>query len=579
MKRKKKIISWVLTFLMLISLLAGCTKESPTTKENDPSDIDEELSLLEYTVELDLSAPATTLDNPNDVVTPYIEKKFMIKVKEVMQGATQQIPFKDRLGAMAAAGNLPDVIIAGKENVDYAVSTGKYGDIEASIEKMENLNKYIDSKFWPRFMNNGKKTQIPLVGPNTTTEQFTNDPYNIPFNIWSLWTREDVLEKAGYSFKPLAEIQAEYADKGIVPPESEFAITPAIDTPEKFMEYLKKVADLNLMVNDKPLIPFSGVGWNQFHLGSMFDFGHWRIDSSDTVDGFLGSPGAKDYYNWLRIAYQEELIDADFISQKDDQLQQKVATGRVAAGMYVPDMKGASNALLQMDKKAAVRYIPWPKIETGGGAFDIFENGFWRVTVRNDFKDKERLIEYFDWFFSDEGLDIITWGPEEAGLWKMDGDKKVFVDPDVEQACLNGELGMKGADYYGLYDWRGTYFPYLSKAAICAPTLQGFNPKSYVRSYPPKIELDIINKGYFGIAGDDFSGRYSYGDGSLDVSNVNSWYWSKWTDEKCATVLMAKTEEEFNRVWDNAYTQFAKDTEYDKAKSLMEIWFAENYDK
>ena len=578
------------SMLLLMGMLVGCKKSPEATVDNDKSETtttdekeateeitEEKLPLLEYTIDLEYTAPATTLDNPNDIVTPYIEEKFNIKVKEITQGSTQQIPFKERLAAMIAADNLPDVIAAAKANIDYAVSTGKYGGgLQEYIEKMDNMNKYMDPIFWPRFMNNGFKTQIPVVTPDTTKSEYTSDPYNIPLTAWCLWTREDVLEKAGYSFKPLAEIEEEYISKGLVPPESEFAITPAIDTPEKFYEYLEKIKELDIMVNDKPLIPFSGVNWNQFHLGSMFDFGHWRIDSAGVVDGFLGSSGAKEYYRWLNVAYQEELIDPDFISQKDDQLQQKIATGRVAVGMYAPDMKGAMNALVDADPNAVIRYISWPKEDVSLGKFDIFENGFWRVTISSDFQEKERLTQYFDWFFSDEGLDILTWGPEEAGLWKMEDGKKVFVDEEVEQACLNGDTGKKGADYYGLYDWKGNYYQYISKAAICAPTLHGYNPKSFTRSYPAKLEVDVINQAYFGITGQDFSGRYAYGDGSAEVSLISDWYWSKWVSEKCAKVLVAQTEEEFNEEWEKAYAQFVEETSYDIAKVLMTDWFEEN---
>lgn len=586
MKRKMLgFSSGLIALLILTGSITACQSSTDTSQSSTGTSAsqsasgesnNEELPLLEITVDIGFSSPATTLENPNDVVTPYVEKLFNIKITEVTQNATQQIPFKERLGAMAAAGNLPDVIIGSTENVGFATRSGKYGDIEEQINNMKHLPKYMDEKFWPRFMTDGKKTQIPFASVNVTEEKYTSDPYNIPYGAWCLWAREDILTAAGYEFTPMAQIQAEYGDKGEVPPASAFEISPKIDTPEKFTEFLQKVKDLNLMVNDKPMIPFSGVAWNQFHIGSMFDFGHWRIDKTGNVDGFLGTPGAKNYYKWLNNAYVNELIDAEFISQKDDQLQQKVAAGRVAAGMYVPDMKSAETALLDVNPEAAIHYIPWPKEDPDLGLYDLYENGFWRMTIRSDFEEKDRLVEYFDWFYSDEGLDILTWGPEDAGIWKMEDGKKVFIDDQVRDDCLNGETGKKGADYYGLYDWRNTYFPYASKVGICAPHPEGYNPMSYKRSYDPVIEVDLLNKSYFGVAGADFNGHSSYGNGTDEVSKINAWFWTKWETEVCAGVISAGTEEQFDQAFDAAYAQFLEETGYDQAKGMMVDWFAEN---
>ena len=93
-------------------------------------------------------------------------------------------------------------------------------------------------------------------------------------------------------------------------------ITPAIETPEDFHQLLKKISELNITVGDSSLIPFSSIDWSQFHLGSMFDFGHWRINDEGDVGGFLGTEGAKEYYKYLNTLYKEGLIDPDFIVQR-----------------------------------------------------------------------------------------------------------------------------------------------------------------------------------------------------------------------------------------------------------------------
>lgn len=533
---------------------------------------------ISYDILISYSTPATTLDNPNDVVTPYVENKFNIEVGEITQAATSGIPLKEMLATRMAAGNEPDVLIAGAENIAYAVGTGKYGGgLEEYIDKMENMNKYMEQDMWPRFMIGGKKVQIPCVTVNTSKDEYTSDPWNVPFNTWAMWTREDLLEKCGYSFTPLAQIDAEYCQKGEMPPEEAFAIEPAIDTPEKLTEYLEKIKALNIKVGDRDLIPMSLIKWSQFHVGTMYNFGHWTRDDSGAINGFLGAPGTKDYHQWLNHVYNNGLLDPDFLAQQDDQLQQKVASGLVGVGMMVPDMATAMETLTESDPTAVIRYIPWPKAEGFTGCFDIYESGFWRVTVATDCEYKDRLCEMWDWLYTDEGLDILTWGPEESGVWKYaeDGKTKVFAEDEVRDACLSGVSGKKGADYYGLYDWTGIYFPFMSTIAICSPQLNNYNPMSYTRSYPAVPDISTVNKSYCCLGGYNMDGTGSYGDGSDEAAKVNNYYWSDWVESDCAKVLTC-SESDFDATFEEALQKFYKEAEYEKGVEKMTAWFNEN---
>lgn len=592
---KKRILALLLAGAMLLGMTAcngggsvgssgaedsGTSDGASTGDTGDEGDASaEDLPWLEYDIIIGYSTSATTLDNPNDVVSPYVEEKFHIRVGEVAQVATSDIPFRQMLATRIAAGNEPDVFLGGSENVAYALSTGKYGDnLEEQIAQMDNLNKYMDQSMWPRFTTDGQRKQIPLVMVNTSNEEFASDPYNQPFTSWALWTREDLLAACGYSFTPLAEIDEEYCQKGEVPPEEVFAIEPAIDTPEKLADYLQQIADLGIKVGDRDLIPMSLISWSQFHVGTMFETGHWAIEESGEINGFLGGSGTKEYYQWLNDLYNRGLLDADFISQMDDQLQQKVASGLVGVGMMVPNMATARESLLASNPEAMIRYIPWPKQEgTSGGSFDIYESGFNRVTVSNSFEGIDRLCEMWDWMYSDEGLDILTWGPEGTGIWEYadDGTTKVFVDPETEEDCLDGIIGEKGADYYGLYEWTGGYFPFMSEIAICSPAMSNYNPMSYLRSYPAEPDIYKVNQSYCYTGGYNFDGTASYGDGTDDVAVVNNYYWADWAETDCAKVVTCSPEE-FDAVFDEAQQNFYKETDYENAQARMETWFEEN---
>jgi ABC-type glycerol-3-phosphate transport system substrate-binding protein len=579
---------YVFSSCAVADFLVNTTEAPTTTVETTDSGIEvievaskNNLPWLEYSVDLAVSAVANNLDNPNDVVTPYIENRFRIRVSDIVHNSTTNLGFKERMDLYMSSGKYPDVVIAGTENCAYAVATGKYGDLSPQIDKMVNLNKTIDPVFWPRFMNDGKKAQIPITGPDVTKEPYASDPYVSPMSSWGMWIREDILARCGYIFTTLEEIDKQYLSRGLVAPAEIYRTNPPIKTPDDFYELLRKIKDRKLTVGGKPLIPWSSSAWSQFHIGCMFDFGQWRVDpATGEADGYLGSPGAKAYYKFLNRLFMDGLIDPDFMDQSSELIQEKIASGRVAMGMYIPSVQDAQASLYNtVGKDAVIRYIEWPKQKEGVGAFDIFENGFWRVIIRADYPDKDRLTQYFDWFYSEEGQDILTWGPEDAGLWEYRDDVKRFIDPRVEEDCLNGVTNGLGADYWGLYTiTSGSFFPYLSRAGICAPYTT-VNYADYRRSFPPKLDSTVMNRAAVSLGGYDRSGRYSYGDGSEIVSLTSSFYWSEFLGDDTPALLGAINEEEFNAAWDVMYERFLREAEYVKAKKIMGDWFDANYSK
>lgn len=534
--------------------------------------------ILEYSIFFGISTPVTNaVDNPNDVVTKYVERKFNIRVKEVFQ-PSNQISAKEKLNMFIAANDIPDVLVAAEDTADYAVSTGQYAELTEYIKDMKNFNKYFPQNMWYKYMNNGKKYQIPVVKITPLDERFKDDPLNLPY-FHALWVREDVLKKLGYKFTPLDDIAKEYMDKGKKAPLSAYNIEPAIDTPDKFLNFLRRVKALSIKEGNKDVIPFSSMGWSSFHLGAMFDYGHWRIDPQGNVSGFLGTPEAKEYMKMFWTMYGEGLIDKSFLLQGEEQLQQKIASGKVISGITIPDINTAANLLEKINPEYKIRFIPLPKKHADLGFYDVIQPGFYRYLIIKDFKDIKRLTQYFDWFYSDEGLDILTWGPESAGLWEVKDGKKVFKDKELADSLVNGtKYGKKGPENYGLWAPSGnsselTFFT--SKAAVCAPVLSDFNPFDSRKSYPIKLDKYMANR-QVAIGGYDTKGIASYGDGGTTVSNNSVYFWGKFQINGIAKILSARNEEEFEKFWKEQYDLFVKEGKYNEAKADMTKWFQEH---
>lgn len=476
-----------------------------------------------------------------------------------------------------AADNLPDVCEVSNSAISILAKTGKFADLTEYAKAMPNYQKYYDQKYWNWSAIDGKQYGIGGIGSVYPPSKIEDDPYLPGTFAHGLWVREDILSQCGYSFTPMEDLKKTTTEKGIKPTLEQLAITPAISTPEDFYNLLKKIKALNLQVNGKPVIPLSILAWQQFHIGSMFDFGHWRIDDNGDVDGYLGLPGAKDYYSFLSKLYREGLLDQDFILQKDQEYQDKVASGRVAVGFSsMNDFNAARDSLLKLDPKARIHFIPFPKADPDLGFYDLVSpEPFYFSLIRGDMPSEniKRLTQYWDWLYSDEGQDLITWGPEDSGLWTMKDGKKVFKDPNVEKDMLNLTMDANGPDTYGLTygPESGTSYAPIVLAAPGVPNL-----KQYQRSYPANIDIDDVSRNLTGVNSVNLTMTASYGDNSKLLSDMSSWYWSEFAGKDVAKLLKSKNDTEFNTAWDQIYKNFKEETKYDEAKKQMVEWFKQH---
>lgn len=563
----------VLTFLIVFALVgaavhAGGAPEAATG---------ETLGIRVWN-EMLYAGEAHHVNNRDDVVTPYVEDRFDFRFEEVLNRSQQ--PFVERLNQFIATDNLPDIIMADPRNTAQAIATGQFADLTDYIDQMPNYQRWFNQfgeDFWAMYMTEGRVYQLPALVANDSLERYQHDPYAIPGSAWALWAREDILEQAGYSFEPVEAIVERALGEGRRPSIEEFALDPPVDSPAAFRELLRRIHELDLSVGDLPVVPFTSSSWSQFHLGSIFDFGHWTVRPDGSVDGFLGSVDAEEYYRYLWDLYRDGLVDPDWIVQTDEQIQQKVASGRAATGMYVPDMDSAIAALRSIDPDWTIRYIPWPKNNPDYGFFDIRIPGFTRLVVRKEFPEIERLIEYFDWIFSDEGLALMTWGPEESGLWTVnDHGDRVFTDEQLNAYARRGRAAIA--------DGTGTSpanhgLGFYSRAAMASTGWQmrneTANPYWFNRSFDPSVDDLELNRRIVGSTGVNFDGRATYGDFLEKVPAVIDYYWARFQNLDVGRLLTAQSEAEWEREWRDIISNYRHNVGYDEAKAELEEWFAE----
>lgn len=513
--------------------------------------------------------------NANDIVTPYIEKMFNVKF-EVSMGP-QDMASKEYYALNKAAGTLPEALMGGRQESMFLAGTGDFFDFTDSMDRIKNYTRWLEPNTYKRWQINGRHIALPQPYPNGNDPSLKGNIYYEGFSVWPLLIREDLLTRLGYKLTPFADIAKETTDKGIWPTFEQLAIEPAIDTPEKFDEFLKKVMAEKIMVGDKPLTPLSSIYWSVFHLSSMMDNGHWRISDEGEVDGFLGLPGAHDYYKMWSEWYRTDLLDKDYVTQKDDQLQEKWATGRVAAGLYVPNLGAARQSLLAKDPTAMIRPVQWPKRNQRYGFFDVFETGFWTLVFNKEIKDMDRIIDMIEWMNSDEGIDIQVWGPKEAGLYTTDANgKKLWKDEETRKNIMENINDTKNAEYYGLFNTLGGSFS--SRAYYAMPMVNAPIKADPRFNYEPNLKIfDVVPRvlGQKANMGFNTDGRACYGDGGENTTSVGDFFWAKFSQGDIAKLLTSKDDAGFESAWEEVQQSFETDGRYSAAKADMTKWFAE----
>ncbi len=554
--------------LTAVAMVAAC---SPQNAESNVPPADRLLTLRTAVSQYGEKASK----NVNDIVTPYVEKMFNVKFEAFYP--PPDTGSKEYYALNKAAGTLPEIMVSGRQESLFLSSTGDFADLTDRLEDIPSYMRWVEPTTFRRWLSNGRQYALPQVSPNGNDPSLKGNVYYEGFNVWPLLIREDILTQLGYKLTPLADIAKETTDKGIWPDFDQLGIEPAIDTPEKFDELLKQIQSLEIRVGDNPLTPMSSIYWSVFHLSSMMDNGHWRINDAGEVDGFLGLPGAEPYYRMWSEWYRTDLLDKDYVTQKDDQLQEKWSTGRVAAGLYVPNLGAARQSLMANDPTAMIRPVAWPKQDQKYGFFDLFETGFWTVTFNNSIPDMDRMIEMTEWLNSDEGIDINTWGPKEAGLYTTDSSgKKLWKDEETRKNIMENINDTQNAEYFGVFNPVGGSFS--SRVSYCMPMVNvpiesdprfNYEPKLNIFDIVPRVLGQNTNMGY------NTDGRACYGDGGENTTSVGDYFWSKFTNGDIANLLTSKDDAEFDAAWADIQNDFESDGNYSAAKADMEKWFAE----
>lgn len=436
------------SMVLLAGLAAGCSgsnnegaSPSASTSESAPASgsaaasgsasasaaPSQDLSPITYTI--NTSDDKLTWESP---ITKKLTEKTGVSLKYDLTVGDQF----QKWDLWLASNDYPDII-----SLDPKY-TQKYKDAGAIIPLNDLIDQYgphIKEKFGKYYnLLKDKDGKIyALYNVNASQEAS-------PDATGSFIIQQDVLKEAGYpqvkTLDQLYELIKAYKEKH-----------PKVDGKETIGFAAAMLSyTMNISFNN-PIV--SSNGWP--------DNGNFKVEDNGDVNYIPVTEDAKSYYKFLNKLYREGLFDKEAFSM--DSIQAKISQGRVLAA-YAPGwFLGDSEKALRAAGKPGSTYAHLPiyaneNVEDHSNAMTPTAGGGLSWTISAGAKNPERIIQFIDYLFSDEGQVLTQWGIEGED-YNVEGGKRVVAegllaqrnaDPDVDYKRGFKSTGTGGAPWFGI---------------------------------------------------------------------------------------------------------------------------------
>lgn len=501
MKKHQKLLCLMACIAMIASIAAGCggssnkgaestagstsATASTSVSTQTQSANDFASSVLELSF-MAINIPQTPVLPQEDVTSAEITQRTGIKWKSI-EGLSGQ-DYTSKLNLLIQSDSLPDVIVGPIDPrlwKNQAIWPIKYNGLLKQYAP--EVYKRIDADALPSMLQNDDD----FYGFPTAMTQNSYDKQNSPtmytaMGDWmegkadfcEMYVRDDVLKKIYPDAKTYNEIADAYAAAKDLTADA--PMVAGLETGDDFLGFLSKVKALGLKENGNDVIPFL--------LNDRFIINNYGYPALMELFGYVGGnyatgfyspfennyvlsqtqPGFKEALKKWNGAIRAGLCDWNALVMKPEQLTQKVLKGEYASLWHWFD--GATTDLNALNKACDDSKKPYhyrmvylkpqiTKYNAGQAPCSPSASSYYMInkkTVKES--DLPKLANYYNFFLTKEGAELIAWGPESAGLWTVGADgKKHFKDKDLENSAVNWDTkkGVKNCQYYNLVN--GTY--------------------------------------------------------------------------------------------------------------------------
>ncbi|BFT74265.1 extracellular solute-binding protein [Paenibacillus sp. P36] len=434
MKAKKGIMTVTGSLLLLSSVLSGCGSSSTTS----PASTNNASTSAPATTAGAASTPAAAqplsltwmrYEHPSQAIVANSKAVQEIAKRKNVKLNLQSVPqsnYDDKKKTLIATNTLPDIMLVKQDDIQNFADSGTFLDLTPYLDKMPNLKKVISQQ--PEINKNkidGKLYGFPLVA----NWQGVGGQLSM--------IRMDVLDKLGLK-KPT--------------------------TYDELYQVMKKMKEANpdsypftaraangLTGTENLINPISfafGSGYTTFNGTKVY------YEPKDKTYKFgPAMPEFKEAITWLNKLYKEKLLDPDYATATSQIWQEKLNSGK---SFYFQDNNGFASTfninLQKKDPNAKFDMLDTMTTPSGAKRNLIYALGHLSESyvINAKVKNPEQVVQFMDWFYSQEGMEVTNFGVKGEDFTGENGDYK------LTDAVVNKYKDRQPSAFYALQSEYGT---------------------------------------------------------------------------------------------------------------------------
>ena len=265
----------------------------------------------------------------------------------------------------------------------------------------------------------------------------------IPQNVWEVIRANDPTGKGGIHYLPYVTLHNDY---GLFM-RKDWLDAVGLGIPKNQAEYvaaLKAFRDNDPNKNgQKDEIPTIGREFGRWmdHLFFMYDVSMFEgYPVWDVYNGQITysatTPNMKEALKFIRMLYQEKLLDNDTFLNKANDLWAKVSADKVGSWYHIPRDLNTKVLLNVVKINPKVEVVVLPKIAAPGYNGYISNTQIWGPSVAFAKKDEKTLIaslKMMDWLNDKANFEKILYGVEGLHHTVKDGKKVLITEIDFNK--------------------------------------------------------------------------------------------------------------------------------------------------
>lgn len=381
----------VLTVFLIGGLLAGCSGGSGSDEAGSDT----------------LTLTWMRYEHPNQAVVDDSQAVQEILKRQNVELNLQSVPqsnYDDKKKTLIATNTIPDVTLVKQDDIQNYSDAGVFLDLTTYLDKMPNFKKVIEEH--PEIKMNyidGKLYGFPLV------TKWDLQAGQIPMIRMDLLKKQGIAVPTTYDelYQALKKLKEAYPDA---------------------YPFASRAAN-GLTGTENLINPIS------FGFGSGYTTSNgtkvYYDPATKKYEFGPGMPQFKEAITWLHKLYSEKLLDQDYTTATSQTWQEKLNSGK---SFYFQDNNGFASTfnpiLQQKDPDADFDMIP-----VLAGPSGVKRNLVYNLdhlsesyVISAKVKDPDRVIQFIDWMYGDEGTNLTSLGIENVDYTMDNGEYKMSDD-------------------------------------------------------------------------------------------------------------------------------------------------------